>query len=152
MTRTFFSILFGLGVACAQDGAALYKTHCAQCHDAPAGRVPPFTALRAMGMMKVLSSIESGVMKAQAEGLSSADRHALAGYITYPAPKVTPAPASAFCDASAPPRIRTATVRESVSQWTRWGVDLENTRFQSAAAAGITAADLPNLKLKWHSD
>jgi polyvinyl alcohol dehydrogenase (cytochrome) len=38
---------------------------------------------------------------------------------------------------------------ESVSQWTRWGVDLENTRFQSAAAAGITAADLPNLKLKW---
>ncbi|MGD0298091.1 MAG: PQQ-binding-like beta-propeller repeat protein [Bryobacteraceae bacterium] len=149
MTRTFFSILFGLGVACAQDGAALYKTHCAQCHDAPAGRVPPFTALRAMGMMKVLSSIESGVMKAQAEGLSSADRHALAGYITYPAPKVTPAPASAFCDASAPPRIRTATVMESVSQWTRWGVDLENTRFQSAAAAGITAADLPNLKLKW---
>jgi polyvinyl alcohol dehydrogenase (cytochrome) len=102
-----------------------------------------------MGPMKVLTSIESGVMKAQAEGLSSADRHALVGYITYPAPKVTPAPASAFCDASAPPRIRTATVRESVSQWIRWGVDLQNTRFQNAAAAGLTAADLPKLKLKW---
>jgi polyvinyl alcohol dehydrogenase (cytochrome) len=99
--------------------------------------------------MKVLVSLESGVMKAQAEGLSSADRHALVGYITYPAPKVTPAPASAFCDASAPPRIRTATVRESVSQWIRWGVDLQNTRFQNAAAAGLTAADLPKLKLKW---
>jgi polyvinyl alcohol dehydrogenase (cytochrome) len=88
-------------------------------------------------------------MKAHAEGLTSADRHALVGYITYPAPKVTPAPASAFCDASAPPRIRTATVRESVSQWIRWGVDLQNTRFQNAAAAGLTAADLPKLKLKW---
>jgi polyvinyl alcohol dehydrogenase (cytochrome) len=99
--------------------------------------------------MKVLVSLESGVMKAQAEGLSSADRHALVGYITYPAPKVTPPPPSAFCDASAPPRIRPATVRESVSQWIRWGVDLENTRFQNTAAAGLSAADLPKLKLKW---
>ncbi len=149
MLRTLFLLALGIGVACAQDGAVLYKTHCAQCHDAPAGRVPPFSALRDMSPMKVLVSLESGVMKAQAEGLSSADRHALVGYITYPAPKVTPAPASAFCDASAPPRIRTATVRESVSQWIRWGVDLQNTRFQNAAAAGLTAADLPKLKLKW---
>lgn len=111
--------------------------------------MPPFSALRDMGPMKVLTSIESGVMKAQAEGLSSADRHALVGYITYPAPKVTPPPPIAFCDASASPRIRTATVRESVSQWIRWGVDLENTRFQNTAAAGLTAADLPKLKLKW---
>ena len=111
--------------------------------------MPPFSALRDMGPMKVLTSIESGVMKAQAEGLSSADRHALVGYISYPAPKVTPAPASAFCDSAAPRRVRTATVRESVSQWIRWGVDFENTRFQNAAAAGLTAADLPKLKLKW---
>ena len=149
MLRTLFLLALGIGVACAQDGAVLYKTHCAQCHDAPAGRVPPFSALRDMSPMKVLVSLESGVMKAQAEGLSSADRYALTGYITYPAPKVTPPPPSAFCDSAAPPRIRTATVRESVSQWIRWGVDLQNTRFQNAAAAGLTAADLPKLKLKW---
>jgi|CZKS01.1.fsa_nt_gi polyvinyl alcohol dehydrogenase (cytochrome) len=150
MNRSFFLLFLGMGIACAQDGAAIYKTRCAQCHDDPqGGRVPPFSALRDMGPMKVLTSIESGVMKAQAEGLSSADRHALVGYITYPAPKVTPPPPIAFCDASASPRIRTATVRESVSQWIRWGVDLENTRFQNTAAAGLTAADLPKLKLKW---
>ena len=34
-------------------------------------------------------------------------------------------------------------------QWPRWGVDFENTRFQSAAAAGMTTADIPKLKLKW---
>jgi polyvinyl alcohol dehydrogenase (cytochrome) len=102
-----------------------------------------------MSPMKVLFSLESGIMKAQAEGLSSADRHALVGYITYPAPKVTPAPSGAFCDAARAPGVRTATVRESASQWTRWGVDFENTRFQSAAAAGLAADDVPKLKLKW---
>ena len=107
--------------------------------------MPPFSALRDMGPMKVLFSIESGVMKAQAEGLTSADRHALVGYLTYPAPKVTPPPASAFCDAAAP------RVRDFLKgpQWIRWGVDLENTRFQNTAAAGITAADVPKLKVKW---
>jgi polyvinyl alcohol dehydrogenase (cytochrome) len=143
MTRSFFLLILAAGLAGAQDGAALYKGHCAQCHDAPTGRVPPFSALRDMSPMKVLNALEIGVMKAQAEGLSSADRHALVGYITYPAPKATPPPKSAFCE------YRARTVRESVSQWIRWGVDLENTRFQSTAAAGITADDLPKLKLKW---
>ena len=33
--------------------------------------------------------------------------------------------------------------------WNGWGNDLANTRFQSAAAARLTAADVPRLKLKW---
>jgi polyvinyl alcohol dehydrogenase (cytochrome) len=33
--------------------------------------------------------------------------------------------------------------------WNGWGVDLTNSRFQSAAGAGISAADVPRLKLKW---
>jgi polyvinyl alcohol dehydrogenase (cytochrome) len=33
--------------------------------------------------------------------------------------------------------------------WNGWGNDLANTRFQSAAAARLTAADVPKLKLKW---
>jgi polyvinyl alcohol dehydrogenase (cytochrome) len=35
------------------------------------------------------------------------------------------------------------------SAWNGWGVDVQNTRYQSAAAAGIAAADVPRLKLKW---
>ncbi len=142
MLRLFLFVL-GVSIACAQDGAAIYKARCAQCHDAPAGRVPPFSALRDMNPMKVLHSLEGGVMKAQAEGLSSADRHALVGYITYSAPKASAPPASAFCDPAAP------RVRDVMRQWIRWGVDFENTRFQSAAAAGISASDVPKLKLKW---
>ena len=33
--------------------------------------------------------------------------------------------------------------------WNGWSVDATNARFQSAKAAGITAAQVPNLKLKW---
>jgi polyvinyl alcohol dehydrogenase (cytochrome) len=33
--------------------------------------------------------------------------------------------------------------------WNGWGNDLANTRFQSAAAARLTAADVSKLKLKW---
>ena len=33
--------------------------------------------------------------------------------------------------------------------WNGWGNNLGNTRFQSAAAARLSAADVPKLKLKW---
>ena len=33
--------------------------------------------------------------------------------------------------------------------WNGWGNGLANTRFQPAAAARLTAADVPRLKLKW---
>lgn len=33
--------------------------------------------------------------------------------------------------------------------WNGWGNDISNTRFQNAKAAGLTAAQVPNLKLKW---
>ncbi len=138
-------LTLSVAAACAQDGAALYKARCARCHDAPNGRTPPFSALRDMNPTKVLHAIESGAMKPLAEGLSSAARHALVGYITYPPPKITPPPETAFCDAGS---LRAADFSKG-PQWVRWGADVHNTRFQSASAAGITAADLPKLKLKW---
>jgi polyvinyl alcohol dehydrogenase (cytochrome) len=33
--------------------------------------------------------------------------------------------------------------------WNGWGVSLSNSRFQEASAAGLTAAEVPRLKLKW---
>ncbi len=35
------------------------------------------------------------------------------------------------------------------SDWNGWGNGLANTRFQATAAAGLSAATVPNLKLKW---
>src|SRR5262245_16190061 len=33
--------------------------------------------------------------------------------------------------------------------WNGWGVDVTNTRFQSGDQAGLTASQVPSLKLKW---
>jgi polyvinyl alcohol dehydrogenase (cytochrome) len=33
--------------------------------------------------------------------------------------------------------------------WSGWGADSGNSRFQPAPAAGLAAADVPKLKLKW---
>jgi polyvinyl alcohol dehydrogenase (cytochrome) len=38
---------------------------------------------------------------------------------------------------------------ESGPRWTSWGNDDDNSRFQPAAQAGLTAADVPRLRLKW---
>jgi len=38
---------------------------------------------------------------------------------------------------------------QTAPRWTSWGADYANSRFQPAAMAGITAADVPRLKLKW---
>jgi polyvinyl alcohol dehydrogenase (cytochrome) len=35
------------------------------------------------------------------------------------------------------------------SVWNGWGVDASNGRFQNAKAAGLSASDIPKLKLKW---
>jgi polyvinyl alcohol dehydrogenase (cytochrome) len=144
--RPLFLLALYATAGLAQDGAALYKTRCAHCHDAPAGRVPPVSALRAMGPELILRSLEGGTMKTQAEGLSGAERYALVTYLSSPSPKASaPPPRSAFCSGEAqlvPDLART-------SSWTLWGANLANTRFQDASAAGLTPADIPKLKLKW---
>src|SRR5258706_7473388 len=35
------------------------------------------------------------------------------------------------------------------AEWSGWGADIGNTRFQTAKAAGLTADQVPRLKLKW---
>jgi polyvinyl alcohol dehydrogenase (cytochrome) len=139
---TILILALNAGFALAQDGAAIYKQRCASCHDAPVGRVPPVSALRAMDAASISRSLETGPMQTQAAGLTAAERNAVVAYLASPK-TAGAAPSSEFlCTAS------DATL-SSVSLWTGWGVNLANTRFQDTAAAGITAADVPRLKLKW---
>lgn len=62
-------------------------------------------------------------------------------------------PAAPAFAQSAPdmPRCEAAPLGSPLSSpmWNGWGADLANTRFQSAAAAGLSQADVPRLALKW---
>lgn len=144
--RTFLLLILCAAAGAAQDGAAIYKSRCAQCHDHPTGRVPPVSALHAMSPRTIMEAITTGVMKQQAAGLTSDERFALVTFLASPAPEAPEQfPASAYCSAQA----QTAPAEIKAARWDRWGANIANTRFQDAAAAGLSAADVPRLKLKW---
>jgi polyvinyl alcohol dehydrogenase (cytochrome) len=84
-------------------------------------------------------------MKTQADGLSSAQIFALLGYIAPTGgagaapPQVTPT-----CGTQPP-----FSANANTPEWNGWSTKINNSRFQDAASAGLTAADLGRLKLKW---
>src|SRR5215469_10407748 len=128
----------------AQDGAAIYKERCAMCHDAPKERVPALSAIKAMSGEAIYLALTTGLMKTQAAGLSTGQLFALIGYIaptgeSHTAPPVF-TPTCKGDDAFRP---------NAGSQWNGWSTSPTNSRFQDAASAGLSAADVPRLKLKW---
>ena len=142
-----FILLVGI-VAEAQNGEAVYKEHCASCHNSAAPRIPPESALRAMNLMQVLAALQTGVMKTVGDTLTPQERYAVALYLSVSAPKAAaPLPGSAFCSKTT--RTRPFQFSPSSSSWTGWSTNVDNWRFQDSKAAGLTAADVPKLKLKW---
>src|SRR4029077_12466600 len=51
---------------------------------------------------------------------------------------------SAFCTPAAP-----LNNTQTTSEWNSWGASITNARFNSGTSAGLTAEDVPRLKLKW---
>lgn len=151
------AVCFSLGLASvtvrAQDGAALFKSYCASCHeDGTNGdsRIPGRDALGKLTPEQILQTMEKGAMKTQAAERSRAQRRALAEYLSgksFSTEPTNPIPKSAFCSsASASRTSRDALTRAS---WNGWGVTITNSRFEPAEAAGLTAENIPRLKLKW---
>ena len=134
----------------APSGAAVYKQHCAACHDGSMPRMPSRAALGAMAPEHVESELASFGMRRQGAALSPAERRAVAEFVTgraagsYRAP-LSVIPKSAYCSAG-----QTASGDPLAGpSWNGWGVDLQNSRHQPGAAAGLAASDIPRLKLKW---
>src|SRR5512138_1430222 len=134
----------------APNGEAVYKQHCAGCHEGSMPRMPNREALKGFSPEAVETALSSFSMRRQGATLSPAERRAVAAFVTgraagsYRAPLEAIAK-TAFCSANP------AATREQLTgaSWNGWGGDLRNTRFQSAAAAGLSATDVPKLKLKW---
>src|SRR5262245_53377507 len=99
------SILVMAGTAHAQDGAALYTTYCAICHEGPAAdaQAPGREAMKRMTGEQVLESLERGSMRARVTERSRAQRRALAEYVSgkrLAAVSGGLIPRSAFCNAT----------------------------------------------------
>jgi len=126
----------------APRGAELFGQRCAACHDHPTGRIPPHYVLSHLSADQVRQALTSGPMRQQAQGLNADEINQLVVFVTYKtvASWAEPDPRANRC--KGPPSLDA-----EASDWTGWGRDPENTRFQPAP--GIAAADVPKLKLKW---
>ncbi len=142
----------GVPSRASADGAAVYKKHCAVCHDQAKQqpvRTPAPDELKRLSPEAILATLTKGSMAAQGKEMTEDERRAVAEYLAgkplgsdagkpaQPAAGLCPAGSSRGFDPSKGPR------------WNGWSADPANTRFQTAAAAGLAPAQVPNLKLKW---
>lgn len=126
------------------NGSAIFDRSCASCHKAGEKEVPAPEMLRAMPPEAIVNALTIGKMSTVGAGLSLAERASVAQFLTGRAPvaaAITNAPSNR-CTAAIP----TASPATGPS-WLNWGNDAANSRY--APQGGLTAADLPRLKLKW---
>lgn len=137
-------LLIGASTLLAQtpDGAALFNSRCATCHaETTTSRIPTRSELGGRTPETVMSALFGGVMASQAQGLTNADGLALARFITGKSPSSTTTAVPGQC--AAPPAAFSISARD----WSGAGMDAVNSRYQPNP--GVSAADVPKLKLKW---
>jgi polyvinyl alcohol dehydrogenase (cytochrome) len=133
----------------AIQALGIFEQRCGSCHTKPAAdsRAPDRDSLRQRTPEAVYDALTTGSMKINAEGLTDAQKKMIAEFITE-----RPLGAALAGQASAMPnRCANRPIGALLTgpAWNGWGVDGGNTRFQPAAAAGLTADQVPKLKLKW---
>lgn len=144
--RIALFVLITCSPAWGQDGAFLFQINCASCHRPQSGtRAPLPDALRQMSRQSILAALETGKMKFQGSLLKPEERTVLADFLGVPDVPGS-SPQASFCSADARPS--NGDFASQVS-WNGWGVDLANSRFQPARAAGLDGEQVPRLKLRW---
>jgi polyvinyl alcohol dehydrogenase (cytochrome) len=128
--------------ATALSGAQVYAQRCAACHDQVGTRTPPREALTRLSPQRILRTLDFGLMMSVAYPMRREERDAVANFLGKGREDVAP-PASALCKKDLP------ILAHGTASWSSWSPGPDNMRFQSAAGAGLSAAQVGGLKLKW---
>ena len=137
------------------DGDRLYRENCARCHEVEMpgvfldGVLGP-ASIQEMSAERVYEALLYFFMKRQAATLTKAEKRAIAEHVSGSAPgslvpPIDAIPQSAYCSAD----IGSAGNSLSETGWSGWSPGLDNSRFQTSAAAGLTVDQIPDLELKW---
>jgi polyvinyl alcohol dehydrogenase (cytochrome) len=132
-----------LAFAAVPDGAVVYQTRCAVCHDNAKDRVPTKDALAQRTPEDILAALTTGPMKAQGSAMPAEEKNAVSTFLA----------GKAFGAGTEPQGIENRCpgapheISLGENQWNGWGRDLDNSRFQPAP--GLKAEDVPRLKVKW---
>jgi polyvinyl alcohol dehydrogenase (cytochrome) len=129
----------------AANGAAVFRTACAGCHNDQDPSAPSQEALAGRSPQAILDALTAGSMRYQGLALSGPERRAVAEYLTGRTIRGTVAGATiGRCVRPSPLTDPTVGVH-----WNGWGPDVANTHFQPADRAGLAPGDVPRLHLKW---
>ena len=135
---------FAQNPAPASEGARLYLEHCTQCHDRGVPGAVPRAALTRMPANTILAALTTGPMRTVGETITANQRAAIALFLGSAVPPESPTVSSFRCTSQGQP-FGVA----GQPAWSGWGVGPEQLRFQPAAHARLTAAQVPSLRLKW---
>jgi polyvinyl alcohol dehydrogenase (cytochrome) len=131
-----------LWAADVPPGQKIYNSACAVCHDNITGlRVPSRAVLNGMPVANILRALENGTMRSIGEKLKPEERKAVAEFVGKRSSGTVPI--AGACGSSG---VWDPT---GLPGWNGWGAGLTNARFADAKTGGLTAADVPRLKLKW---
>jgi polyvinyl alcohol dehydrogenase (cytochrome) len=132
-----------------ETGIGTFLQRCMGCHGNPnVPQAPSPDAIRQMPAERIYAALTTGVMKPQGDSLTDSQKKMLATFLSgRPLGAAQQGDAKDMPNhcASNPPLADPSAAPE----WNGWGNGPANTRFQSAAAAGLSASDVPNLKVKW---
>ncbi|MEX2284507.1 MAG: PQQ-binding-like beta-propeller repeat protein [Gemmatimonadota bacterium] len=132
-------------VAQRAEGARIFAASCASCHsEAQSGRTPSRFSLSGLSPRAILAALEAGTMKAEGEKLTREQRISIAEALTGRAFSRTLLPEGAFCATLGPAPLNVSAIASQ-----GFGGNLQGTGFQTAERAGLTAADIPKLQLRW---
>jgi polyvinyl alcohol dehydrogenase (cytochrome) len=140
-------VVSGFHQVSAQDGEALYNARCAACHESPDpeanAHAPSRADMARFTPNSVYAALNEGLMTTMAAGLSDSDKRAIAAFLTgREVEDLKLTITDNLCPVNPP--MQNPALSPS---WNGWGPDNRNGRF--AANGGISAADIPGLKLKW---
>ncbi len=131
----------------AADGSKVYEEKCASCHNGSVPRAPQLSVLRQKSAEDILDALLTGPMVFLGMGMGDSERRSVAEFIS--GKQLGAEQLNATISNMCPQAPGEFTVTDGAPQWNGWGVNLANTRAQTAEHAGLTAAQVPNLKLKW---
>ena len=140
------------GVAQEQDRAPaedeaeqIFARSCATCHSTiQSGRTPSRFSLGQLTPRAIVATLEDGAMRAEGALLTHAQRVAVAEFLSGRTYAADAMPAAAYCADRGFAPLDTSAV-----SWMGYGGNLEGTGFQPADRAGLTAAEVPDLELRW---
>jgi len=147
------SYAISLGAVADEDreiGRNAFEKGCSNCHsDTPIPRAMSPAQMSELPPEKIFKAQTEGLMVLQASALNEIEQRALAIYVS----KI---PWGSVAEEKLAETLTTCPTSTALAgdilnkpHWSGWGLDPDNTHFQPGEFAGLAAADLGNLELKW---